>query len=218
MDRSKITEVTDQDLDQDLDHERILLGTALRDWQITQQQMFPLLGPPPPIDEERPEHTPLRLPSSFAANQRGLYNLTDAAQVELQLRRGDAFDILSDLRDTIHEYNSTVTKKRIQPGSQKISTCLQVQLAEIKSRMKGLMGRYILSFTALTSLGCSTQKEGLYPLDESQLWGKNVFLPHVIGDSSRENPWFWSVGKPAELSETSWLIERKLTQPLFKCY
>lgn len=129
--------------------------------------------------------------------------------MELRLRCGDAFDILSDLRDTIHEYNRTVTEKREKPSSQKIGTRAQAQLTEIKSRMAVLMQRYMSTFTLLTSLGCLTHKEGLYPLDEGQLWGKNVFLPHVTGDSSRENPWFWSVGKPAELSDTSWLIERK---------
>lgn len=72
------------------------------------------------------------------------------------------------------------------------------------------MKRYMVSFTALISLGCSVEREGLFPLNESQLWGKNVFLPHILGDSRRENPWFWSTGKPAELSEGAWLTEREL--------
>lgn len=72
------------------------------------------------------------------------------------------------------------------------------------------------SFNALTALGFLTHEEGLYPLNKSQLWGKNVFVPHVTGDSSKENPWFWSVGKPAGLSDTSWLIERKFVQLLFE--
>lgn len=135
----------------------------------------------------------------------------EAADVELQLRHGRAFDILAELRDTIHEFNSSITEKRANLGSQNVATQAQTQLASIHSRMVALMGEYMLSFTALTSLGCQTSKEGLYPLNESQLWGKNIFLPHAIGDSSRENPWFWSVGKPAELSDTSWLIKHKLT-------
>lgn len=198
----------DQD-GEDLDQERVLLGNALRNWQITQQQILPQLGSPPPVDEERPELTPLQLPSSFTPDQWQQYGLMAATPIELQLRRDDAFNTLSSLRDTIHEYNQTITEKRVNPSSQKIGTRVQVQLAEIKSRMEALMRQYMSSFTALTALGCSTREEGLYPLEKSQLWGKNIFIPHVTGDSSKENPWFWSVGKPAGLSEASWLIERK---------
>ncbi len=208
--RAKITREADPAADQGLDHPRVLFANTLRQWQITQQQILPHLGPPPQIDEEKPELTPLRLPSSFTASQREEFRLTDAAEVELRLRRGDAFDALSDLRDTIHELNHTTTEKRVEPSGQKTGTRAQAQIAAIKSRMEDSMQRYMTSFIALTSLGCPTQDEGLYPLDKNQLWGKNVFIPHVTGDSTRENPWFWSVGKPAGLSERSWLIERKL--------
>lgn len=204
--------------DHDIDHERALLGNALRHWQGSHQQIFPYLDPPPPVDEERPEFTPLQLPSSFTLDQRGSYNLTGAAHIELQLRRGDAFDVLSDIRDTIHEYNCVMTEKRAGPGGQNIATRVQTEISEIRSRMEALIPRYMSTFAALTSLGCLTQKEGLHPLDKSQLWGKNVFLPHATGDSSRDNPWFWSVGKPVELSETSWLIEREFRSLGFQSY
>lgn len=208
-------QVADED-GEDLDREQALLRNTLRLWQVTQQQILPQLGSPLPVDEERPELTPLRLPSSFTPDQQQQYGLMGAIPIELQLRRDEAFNTLSDLRDTIHEYNQTVTEKRINPGSQKIGTRVQVQLAEIKLRMEELMRQYMLSFTALIALGCSTHEEGLRPLDKSQLWGKNVFVPHVTGDSSSENPWFWSVGKPAGLSEASWLIERKFMWLAFK--
>lgn len=172
--------------------------------------MFPQLGSLiTPVNDDEPETTLLQLPSSFTLDQREFYKITEAADVELQLRRGGAFDTLSELRDTIHEFNSAIIEKRANSGSQNVAMRAQNQLANIKSRMVVVMNKYMSFFTALISLGCQTSKEGLYPLDESQLWGKNIFLPHAIGDSSRENPWFWSVGKPAELSDASWLIERK---------
>ncbi len=170
--------------DQGLDHGRAQFADTLRQWQITQQQILLHLGPPPQIDKEKPELTPLRLPLSFTAHQREEYKLTDAAKVELQLRRGDAFDALSDLRDTIHELNHATTEKRVEPSGQKTVTRAQAQVAAIKSRMEDSMQQYMTSFVALSSLGCPTQDEGLYPLDKSQLWGKNVFIPHVTGDST----------------------------------
>lgn len=196
-------------MDSDINYERSLLRNTLRNWQTAQHQILPQLALLiTPVNDDKPEAVPLQLPSSFTSDQRIFYKLTEAADVELQLRHGRTFDILSELRDTIHEFNASITEKRANSGSQNVATRAQTQLSNIKSRMVALMEKYMSSFTALTSLGCQTSKEGLYPLDESQLWGKNVFLPHVIGDSTRENPWYWSVGKPAELSDTSWLIER----------
>lgn len=165
-------ETTDQDVN--LGYERAVFGEALRNWQITQQQLSPQLGAPPLIDEEQPELVPLRLPSSFTLSQRVQYGLTSAAEVKLRLRREDALNILSDLCDTIHEYNHTVTEKRVDPNSQRIGTRVQGQLAEIKSRMEALRQQYMATFTTLTSLGCLTNKEGLFPLEKSQLWGKKI--------------------------------------------
>lgn len=129
----------DQDGDGDVDHERALLRSTLQHWQTTQQQILPQLGSPPLIDEERPELTPLQLPSTFTSDERQRRGLNNDAQIEIQLRRDNALNTLSNLRDIIHEYNHTVTEKRVDPSSQKIGTRVQAQLAEIKSRMEALM-------------------------------------------------------------------------------
>ncbi|KAF9442316.1 hypothetical protein P691DRAFT_681701, partial [Macrolepiota fuliginosa MF-IS2] len=47
------------------------------------------------------------------------------------------------------------------------------------------------------------------PLEEDQLWGKNIWVPHKMGDLSKRNPWFWSVGWPEGVSEDMWLMECK---------
>lgn len=174
-----------------------------------QHELYPSLRPLPPIDENKPEHTVLLLPSAYTPHQRWLYGLTEATKVELELRLGHAFDVLSDLRDTIHEYNHLITHKRINPGSQSIGRQTLAELTEVKSRMAMLKVHYMRSYSVLISLDCNVEKEGLHPLDESQLWGKNIWLPHVIGDSTKENPWFWSVGKPTGILEDTWLTECK---------
>ncbi|KAF9442594.1 hypothetical protein P691DRAFT_765049 [Macrolepiota fuliginosa MF-IS2] len=193
--------------DQDTHDMCITLLSSLQSWRISQHHLFPFLQPLPPVDEEKPEQTPLLLPSSFTLKKRESLHLTEAANSELQLRCGHVYDILSDLQDTIHEYNHVIIEKRINQSSQNIATCTHTEIAEIWSRMMLLKNRYMHSYSALLALGYSTNEGELRPLEDSELWGKSVWVPHTTGDSSKQNPWFWSVGRPEGVSEDMWLME-----------
>ncbi|KAF9443047.1 hypothetical protein P691DRAFT_634214, partial [Macrolepiota fuliginosa MF-IS2] len=61
--------------------------------------------------------------------------------------------------------------------------------------------QYMHSYSMLLTLGYLMSEGELRPLEEDQLWGKNVWVPHKTGDSSKQNPWFWSVGWPEGVSE-----------------
>ena len=65
----------------------------------------------------------------------------------------------------------------------------------------------MVTFRALERLGAAGPKSELKALSEDQLWGKNVFMPHGRGDSTRESPWFWFVGRPDSVSREEWMIK-----------
>ena len=192
-----------------MDEERSVLLDWLRSWRSAQSELFPLLQPLPPINEDCPEKTSLALPSSYTHVEHEKYLLQTSVQVESELRLGHAYDILAHLRDTTHELNYVTTDKRFNGSSQRVGTRIQTEVGEIKARQKVLMDQYTDSFTKLGQLGALGPGTELRPLDGEHLWGKNVFEPHTIGDSTRQNPWFWFVGKPNSITPDNWLVERK---------
>ncbi|KAJ3576610.1 hypothetical protein NP233_g319 [Leucocoprinus birnbaumii] len=192
--------------DKDVDHERALLLGMLRSWRACQQELFPSIQSPLSIDEDAPENTPLFLPSSFSLEERHKFLLKEAAETERQLRRGLAYDLLQSVRDSIHEYYYLVTEKGINPSSQRIGTRNQKLLYGLVSEQEAIIDQYMYSFERLKEMGMAADDE-LEPLRKDQLWGKNVFLPHKLGDSTKEFPWFWFVGRSDEYSQDAWLIE-----------
>ncbi|KAF7760546.1 hypothetical protein Agabi119p4_11222 [Agaricus bisporus var. burnettii] len=174
--------------DEDLDHTHLV--DLLKIWRVDQHELFPFLPHLSLTSDEAPHATNLQLPSSFSSEERKMYKLGEATEIEIALRRGYAFDVLSDLRDVIHEINHAMTEKRTNLSSQSIATRSQRHISEIRSRMLG-----------------PNATEGLQSLEVDQLWGKNIFIPHTTGDSSKQNPWFWSVGRPEGMLSNDWLIE-----------
>jgi len=70
--------------------------------------------------------------------------------------------------------------------------------------------KYRQAHSALIALGLPEDDLTLKPLSDDQLWMTNISQPMQLGDSKREDPWFWSVGCPCGLSkaeEKDWSIE-----------
>lgn len=88
-----------------------------------------------------------------------MYKLGEATEIEVALRRGYAFDVLSDLRDVIHEINHAMTEKRTNLSSQSIATCSQRHISEIRSRILGIRDRYCRCYEILTLLGPMQPKD-----------------------------------------------------------
>jgi hypothetical protein len=179
----------------------------LHTWRVLQQEFFPLLQPSLTINEKIPELTPLLLPSSFDSDQRLAPLLKDAAEIEFKLRLGQAYDILQDVRDSIHEYYYFTTERGLNSNSQSLATRNMKPLRELILGQDALVNRYMYTFKALNQLGLATDCE-LKPLRRDQLWGKNVFLPHHMGDSTKDFPWFWYVGRSSKYTQDAWLVER----------
>ncbi|KAJ3558488.1 hypothetical protein NP233_g11498 [Leucocoprinus birnbaumii] len=187
-----------------IDEERALLLDMLHNWRLSHQEIFPLI--PLSINEDAPERTHLFLPSSFPLEDRKSPLLKKAAKAELLLRRGHAYDLLQDIRDSIHEYYYFVTEKGLNPNSQSLATRNQQPLRDLVSSQEVLINQYMHCFETLQRLGI-TEDDELNPLSKDQLWGKNVFLPHQLGDSTKEFPWFWFVGRSDRYTRDAWLVE-----------
>ena len=64
--------------------------------------------------------------------------------------------------------------------------------------------------TALLGLGLLEDDQVLQPLHDDQLWAKDVSRPTRLGDSRKEDLWFWHVGHPSDFTEgedKEWDIE-----------
>ncbi|KAJ3569745.1 hypothetical protein NP233_g4852 [Leucocoprinus birnbaumii] len=190
---------------QDLEVDRSVLTSMLHQWRADQHHLFPLLRPLPLIDDDCPENMALHLPSSYSEGQCAQLGILHAAEIERKIRHACAFDALTSLRNEIHRFNREKAKKKSQPRSQKKNTRSQKEFREIEDNKEVYQDIYMRMYRALKSLGDKDQT--LKPLLKEEMWGKNMGGAHVTGDSSREDPWFWWVGKPDDVSEESWTVE-----------
>ncbi|KAJ3560603.1 hypothetical protein NP233_g10727 [Leucocoprinus birnbaumii] len=199
--QEKIRNSTSESVEAD----RSTLLALLHEWREDQHRLFPSLRPLPLIKEDCPEDVALHLPSSYSASERDQLGITDAAMVELRIRRACAFDALSSIRNEIFRSNREKKNKRNQPRSQKQNTRLQKEFREIEEFKDLYHSIYTRMYKALRALGDTDGT--LQPLLKKDMWGKNMGGAHVTGDSTREEPWFWWVGKPDDVTEENWAME-----------
>ncbi|RDB30333.1 hypothetical protein Hypma_007055 [Hypsizygus marmoreus] len=187
------------------------LDRELTTWRQQQLSMFPALhGELPSIDELMPETIPLLLASSFPSHQRTALGLTRAGEIESKLREGEAHDALAEVRLAIKTCNANLQFKKNYVHGQRPNTRAQQYLRTLQAEKESAMEKYQRTYKALVSLGLSPADKSLQPLDKSQLWMKNVTERHKIGDSKKQDPWFWRVGRPSGLSieeENEWSLE-----------
>ena len=65
----------------------------------------------------------------------------------------------------------------------------------------------------LLKLDASEDDKSLQLLLDSELWGKNKSKPAVLGETKKEDLWFWTVDRPSGLSpveEKEWSLESML--------
>ena len=62
----------------------------------------------------------------------------------------------------------------------------------------------------LIRLGLSESDASLQELHNDQLYGRDASRPARLGDSKKEDPWFWMVGRWSGLTlkeQTDWSLE-----------
>jgi len=70
-----------------------------------------------------------------------------------------------------------------------------------------------MAHVTLIALGLPQDDSTLQPLSNDQLWAKDASKPPWLGDTKKEDPWFWTVGQLAGLlpkEEKEWSLESML--------
>jgi hypothetical protein len=178
--------------------------------------MFPLLATESKItsvNPATPEEEPLLLPSSFSEACRSRLGLESAAKVEKELRKGQAHDRLDDVRTCIQAYNHHIAMKASDVRSQRHITRARGIVDNLVEDIRKPALQYQRTYEALLKLGLPPDDPILRPLLDSELWAKNSAMPAKLGDSRKEDPWFWHIACPADLSpaeKSAFHLESKL--------
>jgi hypothetical protein len=193
---------------------RIKLRRDLIDWRKLQYQYCPSLEDRiDAVDPTSPELENLFLPSSFQhPSDHEKLGLTELAKLEYQLRLGQAHDALEGLRTKIKIFNTNLAFKKGNVFGQQPNTRAQQYLKTLLADKVNAADKYRQARQALLNLGLSESDQSLRPLHDHELWGKDTSHLARLGDTKREEPWFWTVGMPSGLSEaeqTEWSVECK---------
>jgi hypothetical protein len=168
----------------------------------------------PQVASSTLENDKLCLPSSFSAHLRLHYQLTELANVEYDLREGQAHDVLQSVRLSIQEYNLNNKYKRDFVHGIHPNTRAHSFLQSLDKNKVFAADKYRNSRSALLSLGLPEDDKTFKPLLNSELWMKRVDTLHIFGGSKIEDLWFWTVGRPSGLSESEnaeWSLESMST-------
>lgn len=189
------------------------LSCDLTKWRTTQFTRFPSLRDRiPSVNPDLPEDELLLLPSSFNEPHRAFLGLTDLGKVEHKLREGRAHDALETLRLAIKTFNFNRQFKVNFVHGQGPNTRAQDFLATLTADKVSAADEYRRARAALLTLGLPSEDKSLQPLSNSELWGKDTSKLPELGDSKRVEPWFWTAGRPSNLStkeEAEWSAERE---------
>lgn len=89
-----------------------------------------------------PETEPLFLPSSFSEETRSSYHLEDLAGIEMELRKGQAYDAIQDLKSSIQYMKGVLRVKVRNSGSQKRNTRSTIYVRKIRDNKETWAEKY----------------------------------------------------------------------------
>jgi hypothetical protein len=164
------------------------------------------------VDSSTPEIQSLKLPSSFTSAQRATLGLDDLAAIEYDLREGQAYDALHEVREAIKTFNYNLAFKKTNIHGQRANTRAQSFLRSLAGDKVSAADKYRRARTALLSLGLREDDKVFQPLYDNQLWMKNVNEPRKLGEKAVVDPWIWIVGRPKGMSkeeEADWSLDSK---------
>ena len=187
------------------------LCNDLVEWRKTQYSVCPYLKDRiNAVDPTSPEQETLFLPSFFTHPERERFGMTELAKCEYDLRLGQAHDALEEVQTKIKIFNANLDFKKQNVYGQKPNTRAQQYLRTLSDDKISAADKYRRARAALLQLGLSGCDSSLRALHDDELWGKDTSRPARLGDSKKEEPWFWTVGLPSGLSETErseWSVE-----------
>jgi hypothetical protein len=157
------------------------------------------------------ERVRLLLPSSFTKSERIQMGLGQVAEVEAELREGQANDALEALRAGLAE-KSLRFRTEVKPAkSQKTMTRAWDSIHRADKQIRGAVQCYCLARSALEELGAS--KELLKRYQEIQKkdlkMSRDVVEENRVGQRSSELPWFWRLDRKWDKDRGEFLKECK---------
>lgn len=152
------------------------------------------------VDPERPEKDLLFMPSCFTAESRNKFSLGALAQVEYELRMGQAFDALGEIRTAIKTLNWNLQIKREAIHGSGPLTKAQNFLRTLSNDIQLAADTYRRARAALVMLGMPEDHPTLKTLQKSDLFGKSG-QQVLMGDSKLRDSWFWTTARPENMSD-----------------
>ncbi|KAJ6527320.1 hypothetical protein DFH09DRAFT_935635 [Mycena vulgaris] len=196
---------------------RANLRKELIAWRVNQFERFPALQSQiTAVDPAAPEREDLFLPSQLSDHMRRSLGMSELAAAEYELREGQAYDALADVRIAIKTFNFNVAFKIAQIQGQSSNTRAQNFLRTLANDRIVAADDYRRARAAMLRLGLSPTDKNLAHLVNDELYAKNTRDSPKMGESGDVDPWFWTVGRPANMTpreEKDWSVEREL--PIF---
>lgn len=163
------------------------------------------------------ERAVIWLPSSFTSSERIQMGLEQIAEVEAELREGQANDALEELRAGLAE-KSLRFRTEVKPAkSQRTMTRAWDSIHRADKQIRAAVQSYRLARSALEALGVSSELLGQYKeIQKRDLkMSRDVVEENRIGQRSSELPWFWRLdrkwdedrGEFLKECECSWLSQ-----------
>jgi hypothetical protein len=163
-------------------------------------------------DAEVPvENIRLLLPSSFTEAERDKMGLEKVAEMEAELREGQANDALEALRDSLAE-KSLRFRTEVKPAkSQKTMTRAWDSIHKADKQIRGAVRCYCLAHNALKKLGVANELLVKYQeIQKKDLkMSRDVVEENRVGQRSAELPWFWRLDNKCDEDRGEFLKECK---------
>jgi hypothetical protein len=141
------------------------------------------------------EDEPLYLPSDFLPDEHASLGLTTMAEVEYQLREGEANDAVTSLCQAIvHGMVLLETKGQHSHGVYQNTRAL-TYINNVKNRKAAWASRYRLSCNKILCLSGNTLMDNFPPLLDQDMFAKNAAGARGLGEGSKTDSWIWTFGK-----------------------
>jgi len=152
------------------------------------------------IGEEEPEVTPenitLYLPSNFKPHERKNLGWQEFGDMELQLREGQANDLLEKLRECLAEKSLRFRKELRSAKGQKKMTRAWDSIRRMEDQIKQVVVTYRAARDAIGELGKAADLERFQKITKSDLkMSGDIVEENRVGQRNSVLPWFWRLDR-----------------------
>ncbi|GBE89483.1 hypothetical protein SCP_1601450 [Sparassis crispa] len=202
-----------------LEAERRGLRRDIDKWRHQQVTFMPKVELPDAEDVEddeddemhgRPESEALALPSNFSGSEHQTFGLEILATFERRIRMGQAYNLLSAIKESLQHQGAFLSNKTKHARGQKDNTRAQRMIQSAAEHTRSLMRRYNHNRQRLIDLGMDDGDSPLRTINlKKDLTIKNVRVARSLGDSKEVRAWFWNVAPPGATAQdvAAWAVE-----------